>query len=113
MSKFDDMRRDAIEALAELNLDEEAMVGMRRVADESIAELVEAGYPRAAAGAVTMLAIVQALNSIPAFANVRLSHVLGEIAKGKRTIVPIEMTTALMIVVSTVAPDPEWDRAEG
>lgn len=106
MTTFDEARAQAVESIALLGLGEEALVGMRRLADETIAELIADGFPRAAAGAVTMTSIAKALNSQPHFNRIRLEHLLRSL--GAPDAIPIELTTALLIVLSTVAPDPEF-----
>lgn len=110
---FDEARDAALEGLRALNLGEDALVGMRRTADEEVALLVSQGYPRVATGAVVTMAIVKALNSIPAFTSVRLASAVEAMRSGRPADVPIEVVTATMIVLSTSAPDPEWSDAAG
>lgn len=104
-------------ALDALGMTEEQIGGLRRAADENIAELVDKGFPRAAAGALTLIAIMEALGSNPTFLHAKIADTLNQIKTGQVSRVPFEAQIGITILIETVAPDPgdmpEWGDGEG
>lgn len=108
MNDFEKVKAEMVAALAEAHFGDEVLTSLRRQADLSIAELVEAGYPRAAAGAVTLTAIMDALNATPSFQQAKLADLLEQVTTMRPAKRPMDVTIALAIVICSVGPDPEF-----
>lgn len=117
MSEYERVKTGVREVLDQLGMTEEQIGGLRRAADENIAELVGKGFPRAAAGALTLIAIMEALGNNPTFLQAKIADTLNQIKTGQVSRVPFEAQIGITILIETVAPDPGdtsgWDDGSG
>lgn len=105
-TEYEQARAAFREALDALGMTDEAIGGMRREADMMVAEMVGQGFPRVAAGAMTMLSLMAALNKSPDVLNAKLADVLRQLGNGEPDPYPFEAKIAISILMSVVAPDP-------
>lgn len=105
-TEYEQAKAGSRAALHELGLSDADILSLRRECDELLAELVGQGFPRAAAGALTLLAIMGELSKSPAVIQAKLADILRQIGAGKPDSTPFEAKIAISILIESVAPDP-------
>ncbi len=108
---FEEFRAEMAGVLGRLGADD--MTGFRRATDEMIAQHVDAGWPRAMAGAMALAGMISALEERPDMLMLKLSEATDAIRTGKRIETPITTKIAIAILADSIAPDPEWSHGSG